>query len=120
MLNISQFTASSFVLFLKTKLPMVFFSLGFNTPKGTNGPKYVLVTIDYFIKLVEAAFYAKITSKHAANFVFNNLIFKYRVSYEWISHQGSYFRTQVLTLLKKISDSTSQVIALLPLGERRS
>ena len=68
---------------------------------GTNGPKYVLVAIDYFKKWVEAASYGKITSKHVDKFILNNTIYRYGVPHELTSDQGSHSRNKVVALLEK-------------------
>ena len=43
-------------------------------PATSNGPKFILVAIDYFTKWVEAVFYKSVTKKVVADFIQNNLI----------------------------------------------
>lgn len=45
-------------------------------PPASNGHRFILVTIDYFTKWVEAASYRAVTKKVVADFVKNNLIFR--------------------------------------------
>lgn len=42
--------------------------------EASNGHKYILVVIDYFTKLVEAASYSILKAKHVAQFIENNII----------------------------------------------
>ena len=61
----------------------------------------MLVAIDYFTKWVEAASHMKITSKHMAKFLLNNIICRYGIPHELISYQGSHFKKEEVTLLEK-------------------
>jgi len=58
------------------------------TTEGSEGHEYVLVAIEYFTKWVEAASYAKITLKHVASFIINNIICRYGVPQRLISDEG--------------------------------
>ncbi|XP_049349758.1 uncharacterized protein LOC125814342 [Solanum verrucosum] len=48
-------------------------------PAAYNGHRFILVTIGYFIKWVEAASYKSVTKKVVADFVRNNLIYRFGV-----------------------------------------
>ena len=48
--------------------------IGRITPMTSNGHELILVTIDYFIKWVEAASYSVLKAKHMAQFLENNII----------------------------------------------
>jgi len=48
-------------------------------PKASNGYEYILVAIDYFTKWVKAASYSKLKAKHVAQFIENNITFRFRV-----------------------------------------
>ena len=61
----------------------------------------MLTAIDYFTEWVVMAPCAKITSKHVAKFLLNNIIYSYGVAYELISDQGIHFKKEVTTLLEK-------------------
>ena len=63
--------------------------------------EYLLVASDYFTRWVEVTFYTKITSKHMAKFILNNITCRYSKPYELISNQGSYFKREVAAILKK-------------------
>ena len=46
-------------------------------PKASNGHKYILVSIDYFTKWVEAALYKSVTQTMVARFLKYNIICHY-------------------------------------------
>ena len=75
--------------------------IGAVTPKGSNGHEFILVTIDYFTKWVEAQSYAVLKASHVANFIKNNIICRYGVPNEIISDIGSHFKKEVVELLEK-------------------
>ena len=58
-------------------------------PAASNGHKFILVVIDYFTKWVEAAFYMSVTKKVVADFVRNNLIYRFRVQESIITYNGA-------------------------------
>ena len=49
--------------------------IGKISPKSSNGNKYILVSIDYFTKRVEAASYARLTVVRVAKFIRSHAIF---------------------------------------------
>ena len=46
-------------------------------PKASNGHRFILVTIDYFTKWVEAASYASVTRSVVVKFIKKEIIFRY-------------------------------------------
>ncbi|KAL6348227.1 hypothetical protein AAG906_003093 [Vitis piasezkii] len=75
--------------------------IGKVSPKSSNGHEFILVAIDYFIKWVEAASYARLISTRVASFIRSHIICRYRVPHELISDRGVHFRAEVDTLLQK-------------------
>ena len=53
--------------------------IGRIAPKALNGHKYILVAIDYFTKWVEVASYSVLKAKHVAQFIHNNIIYRFGV-----------------------------------------
>ncbi|RVW23113.1 hypothetical protein CK203_107497 [Vitis vinifera] len=58
------------------------------SPKSSSGHEFILVTIDYFTKWVEAASYARLTSSGVASFIISHIIYRYGVPHELISDRG--------------------------------
>ncbi|RVW68632.1 Retrovirus-related Pol polyprotein from transposon 17.6 [Vitis vinifera] len=75
--------------------------IGKVSPKSSSGHEFILVAIDYFIKWVEAASYARLTSVRVASFIRSHIICRYGVPHELISDRGVHFRAEVDTLLQK-------------------
>ncbi|RVW89421.1 Retrovirus-related Pol polyprotein from transposon 297 [Vitis vinifera] len=75
--------------------------IGKVSPKSSSGHEFILVTIDYFTKWVEAASYARLTSARVASFIRSHIICCYGVPHELISDRGVHFRAKVDTLLQK-------------------
>ena len=71
------------------------------SPKSSSGHEFILVVIDYFTKLVEAASYARLTSAKVASFIRSHIICRHGVPHELISDKGSHFRAEVDTLLQR-------------------
>ncbi|RVW33052.1 Transposon Ty3-I Gag-Pol polyprotein [Vitis vinifera] len=69
--------------------------------KSSSGHEFILVTIDYFTKWVEAASHARLTSTRVANFIISHIICRYELPHELISDRGVHFRAEVDTLLQK-------------------
>ena len=63
-------------------------------PKASNGHENILVAIDYFTKQVEVASYSVLKAKHVAQFIENNIIYRFRVPQEIISDNGSHFERE--------------------------
>ena len=75
--------------------------IGKISPKSSSGHEFILVTIDYFTKWVEAALYARLTSARVASFIRSHVICRHGVPHELISDRGSHFRAEVDTLLHR-------------------
>ena len=73
--------------------------IGMILPKSSNGHEFILVSIHYFTKWVEAASYEKLTSTRVASFIRSHIIWSYGVPHKLISDRGAYFRAEVETLL---------------------
>ena len=107
MLSLHKFQTPTSFLSFNINFSMALFSIRnlYNwkiNPKGTIGHKYVIIAIDYKTKWVEATSYAKITSKHVAEFIINNIICRYRLPHELISDEVSHFKKEVGSFLESI------------------
>ena len=69
------------------------------SPKSSSGHESILVAIDYFIKYVETASYARLTSTRVASFMKSHINCRYGVSHELISNRGVHFQAEVDTFL---------------------
>ncbi|XP_049358626.1 uncharacterized protein LOC125823279 [Solanum verrucosum] len=58
-------------------------------PAASNRHKFILVAIRYFTKWVEAASYKSVTKKVVADFICNNLIYRFRVPESIITNNGA-------------------------------
>ena len=74
--------------------------IGNISPKSSNGHEFILVTIDYFTKQVEATSYARLTSYEVTSFIRSHIICRYGVCHELILDRGVHFRVDVNTLLQ--------------------
>ncbi|RVW81607.1 Gypsy retrotransposon integrase-like protein 1 [Vitis vinifera] len=63
--------------------------IGKISPKSSSGDEFILVTIDYFTKWVEAASYARLTLAGVACFIRSHIICRYGVPHELISDRGT-------------------------------
>ena len=75
--------------------------IGKISPKSSSGHEYILVTIHYFTKWVEAASYARLTATIVAKFIRSHIICQYEVPHELISDRGAHFRGEVDTLVQE-------------------
>ena len=73
--------------------------IGKISPKSSSGHEFILVTIDYFTKWVEATSYTRLTFARVFSFIISHIIYRNRVPHELISDRGVYFRVEVDTLL---------------------
>ena len=69
--------------------------------KSSNGHEYILVTVDYFTKWVEAASYARLTAARVAKFIISHIIYRYGVPHELIYDKRVHFRGEVDTLIQE-------------------
>ena len=72
-------------------------------PTATNGHEFILVTIDYFTKWVEAASYKILNSKEVAQFIQTNIIYRNGVPHEIISDNGLHFKGETEKLLRQFN-----------------
>ena len=75
--------------------------IGNISPNSSNGHEFILVTINYFTKQVEAASYARLTTYEVTSFIRSHIICRYGVPHKLILDRGVHFRTDVNTLLQK-------------------
>ena len=75
--------------------------IGKISPKSSNGHEYILVSIDYFTKWVEAASYVRLTAAKVTKFIKSHIIFRYGVLHELISDRGVHFRGEVDKLIQE-------------------
>ncbi|XP_077239820.1 uncharacterized protein LOC143880733 [Tasmannia lanceolata] len=71
------------------------------SPKSSNGHEYILVTIDYFTKWIEAQSYASISSPSVSKFIRANIICRYGVPHQLISDNGSHFKKEVTSVCEE-------------------
>ncbi|RVW60319.1 Ran-binding protein 1-like a [Vitis vinifera] len=87
-----------------TDFPMAIFSMGYRhygkiLPKFSSGHEFILVTIDYFTKCVEAASYTRLTSSRVASFIKSHIICRHGVPHELISDKEYISRSHTLLLV---------------------
>ncbi|RVW42252.1 Gag-Pol polyprotein [Vitis vinifera] len=70
-------------------------------PKSSSGHEFILVAINYFIKWLKAASYARLTSTGVASLIKSHIICRYGVPHELISDRGVHFRAEVDTLVQR-------------------
>ena len=73
--------------------------IGKISPMSSSGHEYILVTIDYFTKWVEAASYARLRVARVAKFIKSHIICRYGVPHKLIFDRGVHFRGEVDTLI---------------------
>ena len=74
--------------------------IGRIAPKALIGHEYILVTIDYFTKWVEAASYSVLKAKNVARFIENDIIFRFGVPQEIILDSCSPFEGEVQRIIE--------------------
>ncbi|XP_060190554.1 uncharacterized protein LOC132619773 [Lycium barbarum] len=65
-------------------------------PSASNGYRFILVAIDYFTKWVEATSHKSVTTKVVANFVKNNLIWRFGVPESIITNNGANLNSHLM------------------------
>jgi len=73
--------------------------IGAIEPKSSNGHRFILVTIDYFTKWVEAASYANVTRKVVTKFIKRELICRYGLPNKIITDNATNLKNQMMTEL---------------------
>ena len=68
-------------------------------PTASNGHHFILVAIDYFTKWVEAASFASVTKNVVAQFIKNNLIYRYGIPERIITDNGTNLNNAMITEL---------------------
>ncbi|XP_077215742.1 uncharacterized protein LOC143850369 [Tasmannia lanceolata] len=71
------------------------------SPKSSSGHKYILVPIHYFTKWIEVQSYSSISSASVAKFIKANILYRYGISHELISDNGSHFKKEVAFLCEE-------------------
>ena len=79
--------------------------IGKISPKSSSGHEFILVAIDYFIKWVEAASYARLTSARVASFIRSHIICRYGVPHELISNRGYIFELRLTLCCRNMPSS---------------
>ena len=75
--------------------------IGKISPKSSSGHEFILVSIDYFKKWVEATSSAKLNVAKVATFIKSHIIYRYGVPHKLISDRGVHFKGEVDTLLQR-------------------
>ncbi|XP_030453603.2 uncharacterized protein LOC115675132 [Syzygium oleosum] len=65
-------------------------------PKASNGHRFILVAIDYFMKWIEANSYANVTAKNVAKFIRRDIIARYGVPKAIITDNGSNLNNKIV------------------------
>ena len=68
-------------------------------PKASNGHRYIVVAIDYFSKWVEDESFATVGSKQMAQFIEQNIIYRYELPHHVVTDNGVQFRVKMTALL---------------------
>ena len=79
--------------------------IGKISPRSSSGHEFILVTIDYFTKWVEATSYAKLNAIKVATFIRSHIICRYGVSHELISESSVYFKGEVDTYYRDMASN---------------
>ena len=70
-------------------------------PTASNGHRFILVAIDYFIKWVEAASFATVTKNVVARCIKHNLVSRYGIPERIITNNGTNLNNSMITKLCK-------------------
>ena len=65
-------------------------------PTSSNGHRFILVTIDYFTKWVEAASFSSVTKNVVTRFIKHNLIFRYGIPERIITDNGTHLNNVMI------------------------
>ena len=68
-------------------------------PTASNGHRFILVAIDYFMKWVEAALFAAVTKNIVVRFIRQNLICRYGIPERIITDNGTNLNNTMITAL---------------------
>ena len=89
--------------------------IGKISPKSFSGHEFILVAIDYFIKWVEAASYARLTFARVTNFIRSHIIYCYGFHMSWFHIKGYTFELRLTLCCKSMA---SDIIDLLHTSHR--
>ena len=70
-------------------------------PNASNGHKYIVVSIDYFSRWIEADSFATLKAKQMAKFIEKSLICRYGVPHHVVTDNGVHFQAETAELLQK-------------------
>ena len=79
--------------------------IGKISPRSSSSHEFILVSIDYFTKWVEATSYAKLNAIKVATFIRSHIICRYGVSHELISERGVHFEGKVDTCYRDMESN---------------
>ena len=79
---------------------------------ASNGHEFILDSIDYFTKWVEAALYKVLNSKKVTQFIQTNIICKYGVPHEIIFDNGLHFQGRNREATPTVQYSTLEILPL--------
>ena len=65
-------------------------------PTSVGGHHHIIVAIDYFMKWLEAMPTIKSDSETTAHFVFNQIIARFGILKELVTHHGSHFQNRMM------------------------
>lgn len=68
-------------------------------PKASNGHRFILIDIDYFIKQAEASSYAYVTQKVMKRFIEKDLICRYGLSRKIVTDNAQNFNSKMIVEL---------------------
>ena len=68
-------------------------------PTASNGHHFILVSIDYLMKWVEATSFASVTKNFVARFIKYNLIYRYGIPERIITYNGTNINNTIITEL---------------------
>ncbi|XP_070002020.1 uncharacterized protein [Nicotiana sylvestris] len=77
--------------------------IGLIDPTTSNGHRFILVAIDYFIKWEEAASYKVVTKKVIANFVKDRIIFRFRVPESIVTDNAANLNSDLMKAMFRTS-----------------
>ncbi|XP_059306460.1 uncharacterized protein LOC132057886 [Lycium ferocissimum] len=70
--------------------------IGLIEPAASNKHRFILVTIDYFTKWVEAVSYSSVTKKVVTDFVLNNIICRFGIPESIITDNGANLNSHLM------------------------
>ena len=68
---------------------------------ASNGHKYIVLAIDYFLRWIEAESFGTLKAKQMAKFIEKNLICRYGVPHHIVTDNGVQFQAETTELLQR-------------------